>query len=87
MIGRLVVVALLAYMTLPTVVVIVASFNPTAILAFPPDATEPARLVIAPPFDTFLECQLAIPALYDAVVPEPGTRIEAACMRQGGEPA
>lgn len=37
MIGRLVVAALLAYMTLPTVVVIVASFNPTAILAFPPD--------------------------------------------------
>jgi putative spermidine/putrescine transport system permease protein len=35
--GRLVVLLLLAYMTLPTVVVIVASFNATAILAFPPD--------------------------------------------------
>jgi putative spermidine/putrescine transport system permease protein len=35
-IGRLVVVALLAFMTLPTVVVIAASFNPTAILSFPP---------------------------------------------------
>jgi putative spermidine/putrescine transport system permease protein len=35
--GRLVVLILLAYMTLPTVVVIVASFNATAILAFPPD--------------------------------------------------
>jgi len=37
MMGRLVVLALLGYMTLPTVVVIVASFNPTAILSFPPD--------------------------------------------------
>ena len=37
MIGRLVVAALLVFLTLPTVVVIVASFNPTAILAFPPD--------------------------------------------------
>lgn len=37
MTGRLVVLLLLAYMTLPTVVVIVASFNATAILAFPPD--------------------------------------------------
>lgn len=37
MIGRLAVVALLAFMTLPTVVVVVASFNATAILAFPPD--------------------------------------------------
>jgi len=36
MTARLVVVALLAFMTLPTVVVIVASFNPTAILSFPP---------------------------------------------------
>jgi putative spermidine/putrescine transport system permease protein len=36
MIGRLVVLALLAFMTLPTVVVVVASLNPTAILAFPP---------------------------------------------------
>ena len=36
MIGRLVVVALLAFMTLPTVVVVVASVNPTEILAFPP---------------------------------------------------
>ena len=36
MIGRLVVLALLLFMTLPTVVVIVASFNPTAILSFPP---------------------------------------------------
>jgi len=34
--GRLTVAALLAFMTLPTVVVIVASFNPTAILSFPP---------------------------------------------------
>ena len=36
MILRLVVVALLAFMTLPTVVVISVSFNPTAILSFPP---------------------------------------------------
>lgn len=36
MLGRLVVLALLLFMTLPTVVVIVASFNPTAILSFPP---------------------------------------------------
>ncbi|MBI1734425.1 MAG: ABC transporter permease [Candidatus Rokubacteria bacterium] len=36
MVGRLVVLALLLFMTLPTVVVIVASFNPTAILSFPP---------------------------------------------------
>jgi len=35
-IARLAVVALLAFMTLPTVVVIAVSFNPTAILAFPP---------------------------------------------------
>jgi putative spermidine/putrescine transport system permease protein len=33
---RLSVVALLAFMTLPTVVVIAVSFNPTAILSFPP---------------------------------------------------
>ena len=30
------VVALMAFMTLPTAVVIVVSFNPTAILSFPP---------------------------------------------------
>jgi putative spermidine/putrescine transport system permease protein len=40
-IGRLIfgvtVAMLLAFMTLPTVVVVVASFNATAILAFPPD--------------------------------------------------
>jgi putative spermidine/putrescine transport system permease protein len=35
-IGRLVVGALLAFMTLPTIVVVIASFNPTAILSFPP---------------------------------------------------
>jgi len=33
---RLIVVALLAFMTLPTLVVIGVSFNPTAILSFPP---------------------------------------------------
>jgi putative spermidine/putrescine transport system permease protein len=33
---RAAVVALLAFMTLPTVVVVAVSFNPTAILAFPP---------------------------------------------------
>jgi putative spermidine/putrescine transport system permease protein len=33
---RLGVIALLAFMTLPTVVVIAVSFNPTAILSFPP---------------------------------------------------
>jgi putative spermidine/putrescine transport system permease protein len=33
---RVVVVGLLAFLTLPTVVVIAVSFNPTAILAFPP---------------------------------------------------
>ena len=36
MIVRAVVVALVAFMTLPTVVVIAVSFNPTAILSFPP---------------------------------------------------
>ena len=36
MIARLAVVALLAFMTVPTVVVIAVSFNPTAILSFPP---------------------------------------------------
>jgi len=36
-IARVVVGALLAFMTLPSVVVIVASLNPTEILAFPPD--------------------------------------------------
>ena len=36
MIGRLVVAALLAFMTLPTVVVMIASVNPTEMLAFPP---------------------------------------------------
>ena len=35
-IGRLLLALPLAFMTLPTVVVIVASFNPTAILSFPP---------------------------------------------------
>jgi putative spermidine/putrescine transport system permease protein len=35
-IRRLAVVALLAFMTLPTVVVVAVSFNPTAILSFPP---------------------------------------------------
>jgi putative spermidine/putrescine transport system permease protein len=34
---RLLVAALVGFMTLPTVVVVVASFNPTAILAFPPE--------------------------------------------------
>ncbi len=36
MIGRLVVWALVLFMSLPTVVVVVASLNPTAILSFPP---------------------------------------------------
>lgn len=36
MMGRLLVVALLGFMTLPTVIVLVASFNPTEIMAFPP---------------------------------------------------
>jgi putative spermidine/putrescine transport system permease protein len=35
-IGRIVVVVLLAFMTLPTVVVVVASVNPTEMMAFPP---------------------------------------------------
>jgi len=35
-IARLAVVALLVFMTVPTVVVIAVSFNPTAILSFPP---------------------------------------------------
>jgi putative spermidine/putrescine transport system permease protein len=35
--GRLAVAALLSFMTLPTAVVIVASFNPTAILSIPPE--------------------------------------------------
>src|SRR5258705_11529152 len=33
---RLAVLLLLAFMTLPTVVVVAVSFNPTAILSFPP---------------------------------------------------
>ena len=33
---RVLVVALLAFMTLPTVIVLVASFNPTEIMSFPP---------------------------------------------------
>ncbi len=37
MIGRLVVALLLGFMTLPTVIVVLASFNPTAILSFPPE--------------------------------------------------
>ena len=37
LLARLSVVALLAFMTLPTIVVIMASFNPTAILSFPPE--------------------------------------------------
>ncbi|HEU5324113.1 MAG TPA: ABC transporter permease [Methylomirabilota bacterium] len=36
MIGKAAVVLLVAFMTLPTVVVIAVSFNPTAILSFPP---------------------------------------------------
>ena len=36
MIGRLVVVALLAFMTVPTVIVVIASVNPTEMLSFPP---------------------------------------------------
>ena len=36
MIGRAAVIALVAFMTLPTVVVIAVSVNPTAILSFPP---------------------------------------------------
>ncbi len=35
--ARLLVAALVGFMTLPTVVVVIASFNPTAILAFPPE--------------------------------------------------
>lgn len=37
MIGRLVVAALVAFLTLPTVIVLLASLNPTAILSFPPE--------------------------------------------------
>ena len=37
MTGQLLVLALLAFMSLPTVVVVVASFNPTEILSFPPE--------------------------------------------------
>ncbi|HWN55055.1 MAG TPA: ABC transporter permease, partial [Methylomirabilota bacterium] len=36
MIPRLCVLALVAFMTLPTLVVIGVSFNPTAMLSFPP---------------------------------------------------
>jgi putative spermidine/putrescine transport system permease protein len=36
-IGRVVVFLLLAFMSFPTLVVVLASFNPTAILSFPPD--------------------------------------------------
>ncbi len=36
MIGRAVVVLLVAFMTLPTAIVVVASFNPTAIMSVPP---------------------------------------------------
>jgi putative spermidine/putrescine transport system permease protein len=36
MLGRVVVAALLGFMTLPSVIVLVASFNPTEIMAFPP---------------------------------------------------
>lgn len=36
MIGRLVVAALLGFMTLPSLIVLVASFNPTEIMSFPP---------------------------------------------------
>ena len=36
MIGRLLVVALLGFMTLPSVIVLAASFNPTEIMSFPP---------------------------------------------------
>lgn len=36
--GRLVVAVLVAFLTFPTIVVIVASFNDTAILSFPPEA-------------------------------------------------
>ena len=36
MMGRAAVIALVLFMTLPTVVVVAVSFNPTAILAFPP---------------------------------------------------
>jgi putative spermidine/putrescine transport system permease protein len=36
MIGRLAVILPLAFMTLPTVIVVVASFNPTAIMSVPP---------------------------------------------------
>jgi putative spermidine/putrescine transport system permease protein len=35
-IGRLVVVTLLAFMTLPTVIVVIASVNPTELMVFPP---------------------------------------------------
>jgi putative spermidine/putrescine transport system permease protein len=34
--GRLVVAALVGFMTLPSLIVLVASFNPTEIMAFPP---------------------------------------------------
>jgi putative spermidine/putrescine transport system permease protein len=36
MLGRLAVAALLGFMTLPSAIVLVASFNPTEIMAFPP---------------------------------------------------
>ena len=37
MILRALVILMLAFLTLPTIVVVAASFNPTAILSFPPD--------------------------------------------------
>jgi putative spermidine/putrescine transport system permease protein len=37
MIGRLVVTVLVGFLTLPTVIVMLASLNPTAILSFPPE--------------------------------------------------
>lgn len=52
------------------------------LLVYLPGVAEPARLTIAPPFETYLECQQAMPALYDAVVPAPGVRIEAACATE-----
>jgi len=85
-IARLAVVALLVFMTVPTVVVIAVSFNPTAILSFPPAGLSLrwyANVVAYPQFRRAAMNSLLVTAAAAALALPAGT-LAALALERGG---
>jgi putative spermidine/putrescine transport system permease protein len=83
-IGRFLLALPLAFMTLPTVIVIAASFNPTAILSFPPDGLALRWYVQAltyPPFQRAALNSLIVTAASAAMALPIGTAAALALVR------